>query len=250
MAALAAGCGGGGAGDGAEGPPRPDSRPAPPRSHPFPPEPPHRAEERRRMVEGCVRALGVTDARVLAAMAAVPRHLFVPAEVVESSYDDTPLPIGHGQTISAPDIVGYMSQAVGVGPGSRVLDVGTGSGYQAAVLAEMGCRVHSVEIVEALAREADARLRGLGYRGVTVRCGDGYEGWPGEAPFDAIVVAAAPPEVPPRLVEQLRPGGRMVIPVGEQGAAQRMLVLTKRADGGVDSRETLAVRFVPLVPRK
>jgi protein-L-isoaspartate(D-aspartate) O-methyltransferase len=223
--------------------------PAPPpvRTRPFPEEPEYRRRDREAMVEHQLRAIGVTDPRVLAAMGAVPRHLFVPAEFVESSYDDTPLPIGHGQTISAPDIVGWMSQAVAVSPGDRVLDIGTGSGYQAAVLAEMGCRVFSMELLQPLADAATKRLQELGYAGVTVRCGDGYAGWPEEAPFDAILVAAAPEEVPQALVQQLKIGGRLVLPVGPQGTAQRMVTLTKRSDGGVDREETLAVRFVPMV---
>lgn len=223
--------------------------PAPPplRTRPFPEESDYRRRDREAMVERQLSAIGVTDPRVLAAMGVVPRHLFVPAEFVESSYDDTPLPIGHGQTISAPDIVGWMSQAVAVSPGDRVLDIGTGSGYQAAVLAEMGCRVFSMELLQPLADEATKRLHDLGYGGVTVRCGDGYAGWPEEAPFDAILVAAAPEEVPPALVQQLKIGGRLVLPVGPEGTIQRMVTLKKRPDGGVDREETLAVRFVPMV---
>ncbi len=220
------------------------------RTKPFPPEPDYRRADREKMVATQVRGIGVTDERVLAAMRAVPRHLFVAPEYLESAYDDNALPIAHDQTISAPDIVGYMSQAVRAGPGAKVLDIGTGSGYQAAVLAEMGCRVFSIEIVEPLAREAAKRLSDLGYDGVTVRAGDGYAGWPEEAPFDGIVLAAAPDHVPRPLVDQLKPGGRLVLPVGPEGAVQKMVILTKRPDGGVDREETLAVRFVPMTRAK
>jgi protein-L-isoaspartate(D-aspartate) O-methyltransferase len=198
------------------------------------------------MVDRCLRAIGVTDPRVLRAMAAVPRHLFVPEDVRRSAYEDLALPIGHGQTISAPDVVGYMTQALQVDEGARVLDVGTGSGYQAAVLAETGCRVFSIEILRPLAEEAAARLKSLGYDRVTVRCGDGYLGWPEEAPFDGILVAAAPDHVPQALKDQLRPGANLVLPVGPPGKVQRLLVLTKREDGTVEERETLSVRFVPM----
>jgi protein-L-isoaspartate(D-aspartate) O-methyltransferase len=202
------------------------------------------------MVEGSLRAIGVTDARVLAAMRAVPRHLFVPEAFRDRAYGDTPLPIGEGQTISAPDVVGYMTQVLGAGPGARVLDVGTGSGYQAAVLAEMGCRVFSIEIVESLAAGAARRLRDLGYEGVTVRAGDGYLGWPEEAPFDGILVAAAPDHVPKPLTDQLKPGARLVLPVGPEGGVQSLVVVTKREDGTLDEEELLSVRFVPLTRRK
>lgn len=194
-------------------------------------------------------AIGVRDPAVLRAMAAVPRRLFVPEEERGSASGNAPLPIGHGQTISAPDVVGFMTQALGVGPGAKVLDVGTGSGYQAAVLAELGCRVFSVEIVPELARSAAERLRSLGYDRVVVREGDGRLGWPGEAPFDGIVVAAAAEEVPPALVEQLRPGARLVLPVGLPGRVQVLRIVSKGADGSVSHIDTLVVRFVPLTRR-
>jgi protein-L-isoaspartate(D-aspartate) O-methyltransferase len=196
-------------------------------------------------VEGALRAIGVTSAAVLRAMAAVPRERFVPASEAGRASANVPLPIGHGQTISAPDVVGWMTQALGVGPGDRVLDVGTGSGYQAAVLAALGCRVLGVEIVPELAAAAAERLASLGWV-IPVRVGDGRLGWPAEAPFDGIVAAAAPLSIPPALVEQLRAGARLVIPVGPP-AAQRLVVTTRREDGGADVLESLAVRFVPMV---
>jgi protein-L-isoaspartate(D-aspartate) O-methyltransferase len=202
------------------------------------------------MVERSLRAIGVTDGRVLDAMRAVPRHLFVPESLRDRAYEDTPLPIGEGQTISAPDVVGFMSQALRVKPGDRVLDVGTGSGYQAAVLARMGCRVFSIEIVESLAASAARRLKDLGYDSVTVRAGDGYLGWPEEAPFDGILVAAAPDHVPGPLADQLKPGARLVLPVGPEGGVQSLLVITKREDGTLDEEEVLAVRFVPMTRKR
>jgi protein-L-isoaspartate(D-aspartate) O-methyltransferase len=253
LALAAAGCGG------APEPPRPPPAPAAPlpafpvppprpgRSRPFPAEEPASLRAREAMVEEQLRAIGVTDPRVLDAMRSVPRHLFVPPHLRHRAYEDTPLPLGHGQTISAPDVVGYMTQALRAKAGDRILDVGTGSGYQAAVLGEMGCRVFSVEILRPLAEQAKARLLDLGFEGVTVRCGDGYGGWPEEAPFDGVLVAAAPDEVPPALVAQLKPGARLVIPVGPEGEVQVLKVIEKRADGGVDEEDALRVRFVPLV---
>lgn len=258
LAVLAAGCGGADGPTGIDPSPAPaagvEARPAFPtpgatrpfRPRPFPADPPGAARAREEMVERDLRAIGVTDTRVLEAMRVVPRHLFVPPRFVPSAYEDTPLPIGHGQTISAPDVVGYMTQALRVEEGAKVLDVGTGSGYQAAVLAEMGCRVLSIEILEPLATEAKARLERLSYASVSVRAGDGYLGWPEEAPFDGILVAAAPDHVPKPLVDQLRPGARLVLPVGPEGEVQRLLVLTRREDGTVEELETLSVRFVPM----
>ena len=201
------------------------------------------APARRRMVEEQLAARGITDARVLAAMGKVPRHALVPEEVRPQAYADGPLPIGEGQTISQPYIVAYMTEQLALKGGERVLEVGTGSGYQAAVLAELAAEVYTVEIVPALARRAAADLARLGYRNVTVREGDGYRGWPEKAPFDAIVVTAAPPEVPEPLIAQLKPGGRLVLPVGE--AFQDLLLLTKDASG-VQQRRLLPVRFVPM----
>lgn len=188
----------------------------------------------------------VSDSAVLAAMRAVPRHRFVPPALREAAYRDRPLPIGHGQTISQPWIVARMTELVRPEPGDTVLEVGTGSGYQAAVLAEIVDHVFTIEIVGELARSARRTLRELGYRNVTVRHGDGYRGWPAHAPFDAIVVTAAPEEIPQPLIEQLARGGRMVIPVGPQGRGQALTVLRRRSDGSIERRVVSAVRFVPM----
>jgi protein-L-isoaspartate(D-aspartate) O-methyltransferase len=195
------------------------------------------------MVERQIRLRGIDDPRVLAAMREVPRHRFVPPEQVGQAYDDTPLPIGYGQTISQPYIVAYMTQALELEPGHRVLEIGTGSGYQAAVLARIVTDVYTIEIVSELAARAAGTLRELGYTGVHVRDGDGYAGWPEEAPFDRIIVTAAPDHVPQPLVDQLRVGGRLVIPVGD--VRQQMAILTKTKDGVIE-RRTIGVRFVPL----
>ena len=198
---------------------------------------------RRRMVEEQLAARGIRDPRVLAAMRAVPRHELVPEAIRDDAYRDNAFPIGHGATISQPFVVGAMTEALDVEPGARVLEVGTGSGYQAAVLAELGAQVFSIEYVPELAERAAADLARLGYEGVRVRAGDGYAGWPEEAPFDAIVVTAAPDHIPPALLEQLRVGGKLVIPVGD--SSQELLLLTRTADGF--ERETLfPVRFVPM----
>ncbi len=184
---------------------------------------------------------------VLDAMAAVPRHEFVPPELRSRAYENNPLPIGHGQTISQPSIVALMTELLCVAPGDTVLEIGTGSGYQAAVLAHLGAVVHSIEIVPELADAAAKRLARLGYHRVTVHVGDGYEGLPDLAPFPAILVTAAPPEVPRTLVAQLAPGGRLVVPVGPQHGAQQLMVIAKDAAGATTSRRVLPVRFVPLV---
>jgi len=180
------------------------------------------------------------------AMEKVPRHRFVPPSLVDSAYVDRPLPIGMGQTISQPFIVALMTELSDPAPEARVLEVGTGSGYQAAVLAECVARVHTIEIVAPLGERARALLAELGYRNVDVRIGDGYQGWPDAAPFDAIVVTAAPDHVPEPLVDQLKPEGRMVIPVGREGGIQQLLVITKDRDGRAVTRRTISVRFVPL----
>lgn len=203
-----------------------------------------RAAERARMVQEQLRARDIRSRSVLAAMSRVPRHEFVPPPFQEQAYGDHPLPIGHGQTISQPYIVAYMTQAAEIEPGDRVLEIGTGSGYQAAVLGELAGQVYSIEIVPELAARADSTLRALGYRNIAVRAGDGYAGWAEHAPYDAILVTAAPDHVPPALVEQLAVGARMVIPVGT--GEQEMRVITKTSRGVVE-RITIPVRFVPLV---
>jgi protein-L-isoaspartate(D-aspartate) O-methyltransferase len=213
-----------------------------------------RADERRRMVETIEAhagspegglAGGHIDAPVLEAMRAVPRHEFVPAEVSGQAYADRSLPIGLGQTVSQPYIVALMTHLLEVKPGDRILEIGTGSGYQAAVLARLAGEVYSVEIVEELARRAAQTLERLGYTNITARIGDGYQGWAEHAPYDGIVVTAAPDHVPPALVAQLKPGGRMVIPVG--GLSQDLMVIAKAADGTTASTTIVPVRFVPLV---
>ncbi len=186
---------------------------------------------------------------VRAALGKVERHRLVPASQVPLAYRNHPLPIGSGQTISQPYIVALSADLLKADSNSVVLDVGTGSGYQAAVLAEIVKQVYSIEIVETLGKTAAARLAEMGYRNIEVKIGDGYRGWPEKAPFDGIVVTAAAPRVPQALVEQLKPGGRMVIPVGG-GDTQYLRLVTKRADGGYDERNVLPVRFVPLVPGK
>jgi protein-L-isoaspartate(D-aspartate) O-methyltransferase len=203
---------------------------------------PEQQAARQRMVQLQIVERGVRDERVLAAMRKVPRHAFVLPDRAAEAYEDYPLPIEAGQTISQPFIVAVMSELAQVTPGEKVLEVGTGSGYQAAVLAALGARVYSIEIVEQLAKSAGRRLKQLGYD-VQVRHGDGYAGWPEAAPFDAIVVTAAPPEVPAPLRAQLAVGGRLVAPVGE--GAQDLLVLTRTADG-YDEQKVLPVRFVPM----
>ena len=192
--------------------------------------------------------LAAMSTAVRAALSRVERHRLVPAEQQNSAYHNRPLPIGNGQTISQPYIVALSTDLIAPHPDHVVLEIGTGSGYQAAVLAETVKSVYSVERVEELGLRAGERLAAMGYRNVEIRIGDGYAGWPEKAPFDAIVVTAAAPSVPPALVAQLRTGGRMVIPVGSEGGSQYLKVLTKRADGGVDERVVLPVRFVPLVP--
>jgi protein-L-isoaspartate(D-aspartate) O-methyltransferase len=213
------------------------------------------AAERARLVEE-VATLAVhtgdetgrdkLDVRVLDALGKVPRHRFVPADQEKYAYKNRPLPIGYGQTISQPYIVALMTDLLAVRPGDRILEIGTGSGYQAAILAEMGAKVYSMEIVEPLGQRAAATLAAAGYDTVKVRVGDGYYGWADHAPYDAIIVTAAASHVPPPLVKQLKPGGRMVIPVGAQFLTQHLQLVEKEADGGVVSRQILPVRFVPL----
>jgi len=184
--------------------------------------------------------------RVMAAMGRVPRHRLVPPEQVPYAYENRPLPIGHGQTISQPYIVALMTDLLDPKPTDVVLEIGTGSGYQAAVLAELVAKVYTIEIVEPVGKRAEGQLAALGYRNIAVRIGDGYLGWPEAAPFDGIVVTAAAPHVPQPLVEQLKPGGRLVIPVGAQWEVQDLLVIEKRPDGSTATKRTIPVRFVPL----
>jgi protein-L-isoaspartate(D-aspartate) O-methyltransferase len=186
------------------------------------------------------------DARVLEAMGAVPRHEFVPQQHRGSAYDDRPLPIGYGQTISQPFIVGLMTHLLEVDGDDVVLEIGTGSGYQAAVLSPLADRVYSIEIVPQLGEAAGERLERLAFDNVETRVGDGYHGWPEAAPFDGIVVTAAASHVPPPLIEQLKPGGRMVIPVGGPFSQQQLMLVEKREDGRVTTRQLLPVQFVPL----
>ena len=204
------------------------------------------AAERAQMVERQIAARDVRDDRVLAAMRAVPRHLFVAPEQESSAYEDRPLSIGHGQTISQPYVVALMTQLVRPTPTDRALEVGTGSGYQAAVLAQLVSHVYTIEIVPALAREAEARLEKLGYKNVTVRAGDGYGGWPEHAPFDVIVVTAAPDRVPEPLLQQLKPGGRLAVPVGTPFGVQELQLIEKDASGTLRTTRVASVRFVPL----
>jgi len=200
---------------------------------------------RARMVAEQVEARGIRDPRVLRAMKTVPRHLFMPEASRNRAYADHPLPIGHGQTISQPYMVAAMTEHLAVEPGDKVLEIGTGSGYQAAVLAELADHVYTIEIVAPLAERARKTLARNGYENVTVRTGDGYRGWPEHAPFDAIMVTAAPEQIPPALIDQLKPGGRLVIPVGPRHGRQVLTLVDKKADGSIRKQNVMAVRFVP-----
>ncbi|MCC6860414.1 MAG: protein-L-isoaspartate(D-aspartate) O-methyltransferase [Bryobacterales bacterium] len=206
-----------------------------------------RAAERLIMVREQIEARGVRNPDVLRAMREVPRHLYMPEAVRGMAYRDHPVPIGHGQTISQPYIVGLMTELLDVRKSHRVLEIGTGSGYQAAVLAPLVKQVYSMEIVAELAKSAQASLAAQGVGNVSVRHGDGYQGWPEEAPFDRIILTAAPPEVPQALVDQLKPGGKLVAPVGSSALGQELIVLEKRADGSIRRRSTIGVMFVPMV---
>ncbi|HHE55191.1 MAG TPA: protein-L-isoaspartate(D-aspartate) O-methyltransferase [Caldithrix abyssi] len=201
------------------------------------------AKLRKQMVEHQIIARGVKDANVIRAMEKVPRHKFVPEAEQPYAYLDEPRPIGHGQTISQPYIVAFMTEQLHLKPTDRVLEIGTGSGYQAAVLAEIVDSVYTIEIVPELARKARQRLQELGYHNVEVKQGDGYNGWPEKAPFDAIIVTAAPPNIPPPLLEQLKVGGVMVLPVGEY--VQELVVAHKTSEG-ISMKNVLPVRFVPM----
>lgn len=202
---------------------------------------------RERMVQEQVAMRGVTGPRVLAAMRKVPRDAFVPAAVRELSYTDRPLPIGYDQTISQPFIVALMTEKLQLKPTDRVLEIGTGSGYQAAILGEVVAQVYTIEIVEPLGKRAAATLQRLGYKNVQVKIGDGYMGWPEHAPFDAVIVTCAPEKVPRPLVEQTKEGGRIIIPVGPAG--EQKLYLLEKKDGRLEQRMVWPVRFVPMTGR-
>lgn len=199
---------------------------------------------RKKMVETQILARDITDQRVLAAMLEIPRHKFVPREFQAQSYEDYPVPIGDEQTISQPYIVAFMSEALKVKPEDRVLEIGTGSGYQSAVLSRLAKQVFSMEIVESLGKHAAETLAGLGYSNVEVRIGNGYKGWPEKAPFNAIIVTAAPDHIPQALLDQLAPGGRLIVPVGK--AWQSLVRVTRGADGKLTREQLLPVRFVPM----
>ncbi|MBI5872940.1 MAG: protein-L-isoaspartate(D-aspartate) O-methyltransferase [Candidatus Omnitrophica bacterium] len=203
--------------------------------------------ERQTMVRTQIEARGVVDSRVLAAMAKVKRHLFVPQHMRLHAYEDSALPIEKNQTISQPYIVGLMTELAHIKPGDKVLEIGTGSGYQAAILAEIAKEVYSIEIIRDLADQARERLIKLGYKNIEVKHGDGYLGWPQETPYDAILVTAAAPEIPQELVKQLKTGGRMVLPLGD--FSQELYVLTKNADGSATKERIIPVRFVPMVKK-
>ena len=201
-------------------------------------------EKRRQMVATQIKARGVEDERVLAAMLTVARHQFVPEQEWHLAYEDFPLPIGYEQTISQPYIVAYMTDVLDVKPGDRILEIGTGSGYQAAVLSLLAQEVFSIEIVAPLCAEAATRLQKLGYANVQVRCGDGYAGWPEKAPFDAIIITAAPEKIPSPLLDQLAPNGRMILPLG--GYYQELVLIRKDQHGQLNRQNLIPVRFVPM----
>jgi len=219
------------------------SLPRPIRKHPAFVE---RVAERARMVDWQVEARGIADPNVLAAMQAVPRHAFVPDNQQRYAYNDRPLEIGYGQTISQPYVVAFMTEALRLKRDSKVLEIGTGSGYQAAVCAEICREVYTIEIVEELAKRAGKCLKELGYRNVFVKAGDGFFGWPEHAKFDAIIGTAAAGRVPEPLIEQLKPGGRMILPVGSAGGFQYLVLITKDKDGNLTRSNVMPVRFVPM----
>jgi protein-L-isoaspartate(D-aspartate) O-methyltransferase len=209
-----------------------------------PPQTGDLAAQREAMVGQQIAGRGISDPATLEAMRAVPRHEFLPLRLRSEAYMDYPLPIGHGQTISQPFIVAFMTEAIRPQPGEKILEIGAGSGYQAAILAHMGADVYTIEIVEPLAKMARLTLERLGYKNARVKYGDGFHGWPGHAPFDAIIVTCAPDKIPPALVEQLRDGGRMIIPVG--GGMNQELVLLRKEGDKIEKQSVLPVRFVPM----
>lgn len=201
---------------------------------------------REDMVRQQIMARGVADPEVLEAMRKVPRHLFVPENYRDFSYRDHPLPIGQGQTISQPYVVAFMTEALDLKSTDRVLEIGTGSGYQAAVVAEIVKEVYTIEIIEELGKRARRTLEMLGYKNIRVKIGDGYKGWPEKGPFDAVIVTCAPERIPEALIEQLSDGGRMIVPVGRAGAVQRLVRAVKKK-GKLETKEVMPVRFVPMV---
>ena len=201
---------------------------------------------RHKMVEEQLKARKIKSEIVLNAMRNVPRHLFVPKNLQNEAYIDSPLPIGLGQTISQPYIVAFMTESLHPAPGMKILEIGTGSGYQAAVLAYLGCEVYTIELLPALAERADKTLAELKFTNVKVKCGNGYDGWPEEAPFDAVIVTAAPEKIPEKLMEQLKEGGKMIIPVGSVNSPQSLKLITKKGKKFIE-RDLLPVRFVPMV---
>ena len=204
-------------------------------------------EKMDRMIKYQIEGRGVKDAKVISAMRKVQRHLFVPDEYKVHAYDDGPLPIGHGQTISQPYIVAFMTEVLDLQPEDKVLEIGTGSGYQAAILAEIVKEVYTIEIVKTLADEAKNRLENLGYKNINVKCGDGYKGWPERAPFDKIIITAAPAEIPAELINQLKIGGEMIVPVGSW--IQELCLITKTQDG-FSKKSLMPVQFVPMIKGK
>ncbi|MDP6380228.1 MAG: protein-L-isoaspartate(D-aspartate) O-methyltransferase, partial [Phycisphaerae bacterium] len=222
-----------------------------------PPRPSHkhpgfkeRSDERNEMVRFQIEARGVKDVKVVRALRTVPRHSFVRPRDLKRAYGDYPLPIGLGQTISQPYIVAYMTEMLKLKPGDKVLEVGTGSGYQAAICAELAQEVYTIEIIEQLGKQAKNRLKDLGYLNVQAKLGDGYFGWPKKGPFDAIIVTCAGGLVPPPLIEQLKPGGRMILPLGHPFGLQYLVLVTKDTKGVVKNRRLLPVRFVPLLRKQ
>lgn len=204
-------------------------------------------DAREQMVVSQIKQRGISDQKVLESLLLVPRHNFVPDDLLPYAYDDYPLPIGYDQTISQPYIVAYMTELLQVDTNHVVLEIGTGSGYQAAVLAHLVRHVYTIEIVPELGQRAAKLLKELAYDNITVRIGDGYRGWPEVAPFDRIIVTAAPEEIPPELLKQLKPGGRMILPVGPQWWAQELLIVSKDQAGNIKQQNTISVRFVPMV---
>jgi protein-L-isoaspartate(D-aspartate) O-methyltransferase len=206
-------------------------------------------EKREEMVRSQLISRGISSREVLDAFRNVPRHLFVPVEYQKLSYSDQPLPIGEGQTISQPYIVAYMTEILDIKPGEKVLEIGTGSGYQAAILKNAGAEVYSVEVIKSLSEKARKTLDNLGYSDIHLKTGDGYEGWAEFAPYDAILVTCSPAEIPSPLIQQLAEGGKMIIPVGEQHSVQFLYLLEKK-EGKIKQKNVLPVRFVPMVNEK